>query len=122
MASKKSTVDFILEQIEEAAPVFAKKMFGEYGIYCDGKIVAFVCDDQLFIKPTSSGRTFIGNVVEGFPYPGAKPYLLISDELWNNRKWLTNLFKISAAELPLLTKKFTLTQKKKNDATTHFST
>lgn len=114
MASKKSTVDFILEQIEEAGSVFAKKMFGEYGVYCNERIVAFVCDDQLFVKPTSSGRKFIGNVVEGFPYPGAKPYLLISDELWNNRKWLTTLFKISAAELPLPTKKLFLAKKKKN--------
>jgi len=112
MASKKSTVDFILEQIEEAGSVFAKKMFGEYGIYCNGRIVAFVCDDQLFVKPTSSGRKFIGDVVEGFPYPGAKPYLLISDELWNNRKWLTTLFKISASELLLPTKKFALTKNK----------
>lgn len=112
MSSKKNTVDFILEQIEEAGSVFAKKMFGEYGIYCNERIVAFVCDDQLFVKPTTSGRAFIDDVVEGFPYPGAKPYLLISDELWNNRKWLTTLFKISAAELPLPTKKFSLIKKK----------
>lgn len=105
MASKKNNVDFILEQIAGAGSVFAKKMFGEYGIYYDDKFVAFVCDDQLFIKPTHSGRTFIGDVVEGYPYPGAKPYLLIPDELWNNSKWLTTLFEISAAELPLPTTK-----------------
>ena len=114
MASRKSTVDFILEQIEKAGPVFAKKMFGEYGIYCDGKIVALVCDDQLFVKPTCPGRNFIGTVTEGCPYPGAKPYLLISDELWNNHQWLTTLFKISAAELPLPPIKISRTKKKKS--------
>ena len=67
----------------------------------------------LFVKPTASGRTFIGNVVEEFSYPGAKSYLLISDELWNNRKWLTTLFKVSAAELLLPIKKFSLAKKKK---------
>ena len=112
MASRKSTVDFILEQIAEAGPVFAKKMFGEYGIYCDGRIVAFVCDDQLFVKPTPSGRMFIGDVTEGFPYTGAKLYLLISDELWNNSKWLTTLFKISAAELLLPSIKISRAKKK----------
>jgi DNA transformation protein len=40
MASQQSCVDFILEQIAEAGVVSAKKMFGEYGIYCDEKIVA----------------------------------------------------------------------------------
>ena len=40
MASNKTTVDFILDQIAAAGAVSAKKMFGEYGIYCDAKIVA----------------------------------------------------------------------------------
>lgn len=39
MASSQKIVDFILDQIKNAGTVHAKKMFGEYGIYCDGKIV-----------------------------------------------------------------------------------
>ncbi len=105
MASKQSTVDFILEQIAQAGRISAKKMFGEYGIYCDTKIVAFVCDDQLFVKPTSAGKAFIGKFVEGIPYPGAKPYLLISGERWDDNEWLTQLIKLSAAQLPLPKKK-----------------
>ena len=105
MASKQKTVDFILEQIAEAGTISAKKMFGEYGIYCDGKIVAWVCDDHLLVKPTSAGKAFIGEFVEGYPYPKAKPYLLIADEQWDDREWLTKLVKISAAELPLVEKK-----------------
>ena len=105
MTSRQSCVDFILEQIEEAGAVSAKKMFGEYGIYCNGKIVAFVCDDQLFVKPTVAGKTFIGEFAEGYPYPGSKPYLLISGEKWDDREWLATLIKISASELPLPQKK-----------------
>jgi DNA transformation protein len=101
MASSKSTVDFILEQIADSGTVIAKKMFGEYGIYCGEKIVAFVCDDQLFVKPTNAGRSFIGDVIEGYPYPGAKPYFLISGDLWEDHEWLSTLIKISANELPL---------------------
>lgn len=105
MASQQSCVDFILEQIAEAGVVSAKKMFGEYGIYCDGKIVALVCDDQLFVKPTTAGKEFMGTFVEGFPYPGAKPYLLIFGEKWDDSEWLANLIKASASELPLPQKK-----------------
>ena len=77
-------------------------MFGEYGIYCDGKIVALICDDQLFVKPTQTGRAFIGTcVAEKPPYVGAKPYLFISGEKWDDREWLSTLIKISAEELPL---------------------
>jgi TfoX/Sxy family transcriptional regulator of competence genes len=100
MTSRQSTVDFILEQISGAGTVSAKKMFGEYGVYCDGKIVALICDDRLFVKPTKAGRAFISNVIEACPYPGAKPYLLISGDRWDEHEWLTTLFKLSAEELP----------------------
>jgi TfoX/Sxy family transcriptional regulator of competence genes len=105
MATRQSTVDFILEQIEAAGNVCAKKMFGEFGIFCDEKMVAMVCDGQLFVKPTAAGREFVGDVVEGSPYPGAKPCLLISGDRWDDRAWLSNLMRISAAELPLPKKK-----------------
>lgn len=100
MASRESTVDFIIGQIQSAGDVRAKKMFGEYGIYCDGKMIAMVCDDQLFIKPTAGGRAFAGDIEEGHPYPGAKPCFLITGDRCEDRDWLTQLVRISAAELP----------------------
>lgn len=100
MASKQSTVDFIVDQVAEAGRVSAKKMFGEYAIYCNNKVIALVCDDQLFIKPTNAGKAFINNYVEGYPYPGAKPYLLISAELWDEQEWLSSLIQITALEVP----------------------
>lgn len=105
MASRRSTVDFILEQTSGSGKMSTKKMFGEYAVYCDGKVIALICDDQLFVKPTNAGRAFIGDCSEAPPYPGAKPYLLISGEKWEDHEWLTTLFKISADELPLPKKK-----------------
>ena len=69
MSSSQSTVDFIISQMLGAGDVSYKKMFGEYGIYCEGKMVASVCDDKLFVKPTMRGRAYIGDVVEESPYP-----------------------------------------------------
>lgn len=100
MSSQESTVDFILDQIRGAGAVHAKKMFGEYGVYCDGKMVALVCNDQLFVKPSAAGRAFIGESEEGCPYPGAKPCLLISGDQWDDADWLTQLIAISTAALP----------------------
>ena len=105
MASQQSTVDFIVEQIAKAGQVSARKMFGEYGIYCDGKMVALVCDDQLFVKPTTGGRALIGNVVEASPYKGAKPCFLIPGDRWDDADWLARLIALSAAELPAAIKK-----------------
>ncbi len=105
MASQQKTVDFILDQIAAAGVVSAKKMFGEYGLYCDGRMIALVCDDQLFVKPTPGGKAFIGEYAEGAPYPGAKPYLLISGDKWDDREWLVELIKLATAEIPLPQKK-----------------
>lgn len=100
MATQQRTVDFILEQLETVGDVSARKMFGEYAIYCGAKVVALVCDDQLFVKPTKAGKKFIGDVEEAPPYKGAKPSYLISGDLWEDADWLSELIKISAAELP----------------------
>lgn len=99
MASDKSFVDFIADQIENAGTITYKKMFGEYVIYSDGKIFALVCDNQLFIKPTGGGRSFIGDVVEAPPYPGAKLSFLIEDK-FEDREWISNLIRITVNELP----------------------
>lgn len=100
MATKQSTVDYILDQLAGAAGVSARKMFGEYALYCDGKVVALVCDDQLFVKPTTAGKAFIGQVKEAPPYKGAKPYYLISGDCWEDPDWLVELISMTASTLP----------------------
>ena len=105
MASQQSIVDYLIEQIADAGDVSARKMFGEYGVYCEGKIVALVCDDQFFVKPTRAGRAFIGEVEEAPPYAGAKPSFLVSEERWDDRRWLGELVRRTADELPLPKKK-----------------
>lgn len=105
MSSKQETVDLILKQMAAAGEVSARKMFGEYGIYCDGKMVATVCDDQLFVKPTAAGRALIGEVVEASAYPGAKPSFLIAASQYKDFRWLSELIRMTAQELPLPKKK-----------------
>lgn len=99
MASEKNFVDFVLDQIKNSGEITAKKMFGEYGIYSDGKLFGLICDNKLFIKPTNSGRKFIGNVVEAPPYEGAKSSFLIEDKI-EDSEWLSELVRISLKELP----------------------
>ncbi len=99
MATDKSFVEFIVDQIEHVGQVTFKKMFGEYAVYCNGKVVALVCDNQFFIKPTEGGRAFIGNALETPAYPGAKPSFLIDDRV-EDREWISNLIRITCEELP----------------------
>ena len=47
MASDLDFVEYVVDQMEGAGPVSYKKMFGEYAIYRQGKVVALICDNQL---------------------------------------------------------------------------
>lgn len=102
MASDQGFVGFVAEQMAGAGAITSRKMFGEYGIYCDGKLVALVCDDQLFVKPTGPGRELAaeaGETAEEPAYPGAKPSLLIRERL-DDAPWLARLTRATADALP----------------------
>lgn len=105
MATSKETMDYILDCIGMLPDLSSKKMFGEYGIWVEGKIVALVCDDQLFIKPNSAAKSFLETVEESPPYPGAKNYYRISEEVWEEPGYLAHLISISAQVLPVPKKK-----------------
>ncbi len=98
MASKIEFVEYIAEQLREAGTITYKKMFGEYGIYCNGKIFAVICDDQFYIKITEAGKEICPDLPEQPPYKGAKNYLLVEDV--ENREMLTKLVMATYAELP----------------------
>ena len=100
MSSQQKTVDYILEQCAGAGEMTAKKMFGEYGLYCDGKVFAFVGNDQLFLKPTEAGRAYIGDVTEAPAYEGSKMYFLIDGDRWDDADWMAGLVSATANELP----------------------
>ena len=100
MSSQQKTVDYLLEQCAQAGAMTARKMFGEYGLYCDAKVVAFICDDQLFIKPTEAGRAYLGAVTEAEAYPGSKMYFLVEGDHWDDADWLAGLVGATADDLP----------------------
>jgi TfoX/Sxy family transcriptional regulator of competence genes len=102
MASQQGTVDYILEQIAGAGEVSARHMFGEYGVYCDGRIVALICNDQFYLKPTDAGRALLGAAVNEQPaYSGAKPSFRIAGERWDDAEWMAELVRVTTAVLPL---------------------
>ena len=100
MATDASTVHYICDQAGFGPRLTYRKMFGEYALYLDEKVVAFVCDDQLFLKPTAEGREFLGEVQLAPPYPGAKDYFLLIDELEDPER-LRGVLRVTADALPL---------------------
>lgn len=100
MATEQSTVDFILDQLEPL-PVRTRAMFGEFALYCDEKVVAFICDDTLFLKQTETGAELASGADTGPPYPGAKKdYLIIDGDRIEKRESFQKLIRETAHALP----------------------
>ncbi len=98
MASTREFVDYICDQLDGAGDIFARKMFGEYAVYCNGKVIGLICDDQLFVKITEVGKTLIDAPLTAPPYEGAKPYFLIDNI--DDRSFLIELIRETCKELP----------------------
>ena len=79
MASHQDFVDYVAEQLREAGAICSRKMFGEYGLYCDGIFFAVICDDQLFVKVTPAWEAAFPQLPKAPPYEGARDYILVED-------------------------------------------
>lgn len=98
MSSKPEFVEYVAEQCRGAGEITCKKMFGEYGLYCNGKIFALVCDDQFFVKITDEVKADHPELPEKPPYEGAKNYFLVEDV--DDRDFLTELVTATYNALP----------------------
>ena len=100
MASDLETVAYIADQSGLGARLAYKRMFGEYALYLNTKVVAFVCDNKLFLKPTDAGRALLGSPTEAPAYPGSKNYFLLEHEL-DDPVLLRKAFEVTESVLPL---------------------
>lgn len=100
MATHQDFVEYVHSQSGLGDALSWRKMFGEYALYVDGKVVAFACGDQLFLKPTAHGRSLLRTVAEHPPYPGARLHFRI-DEALDDRELLRRLLLATAEALPL---------------------
>lgn len=100
MASTPDFITFVCDQASRFGRPTYRRMFGEYAVYWDGKVVALVCDNQLYLKPTARGRRLLDAPVEAHPFPGSTPWWLVVDGL-EDGGWLSQLFVATASELPV---------------------
>ena len=98
MASNADFVQYIADQCAGAGEITVKKMFGDYGIYCDGKIFGLICDDCFYLKPTEVVRGMLRTVELRPPYDGAKDYFLIADV--DDHEYLSMLVSETCKALP----------------------
>lgn len=99
MASSLEFVEYVCSQIGGAGDISYKKMFGEYGIYCDGKVIGVVCDNQLFVKKTAAGAAVYPDCGEAAPYTGAKAHFVIDSV--DDQELMAKFIRATWEELPM---------------------
>ncbi|QEA12956.1 TfoX/Sxy family protein [Comamonas flocculans] len=99
MATSTQFIDHLTEQLALGDRFTVRKMFGEYALYLDGKVVALACDNSLFVKPSEAGTRLAPTLPRRPPYPGAKAYP-VADELLDCPQALQELLVQTALLMP----------------------
>ena len=81
MSTRADTITDLTDALADLPGLRAAKMFGEYALYLDAKVVALVCDDLLYIKPSPGALALIANPTMAPPYPGAKLHICLEGAL-----------------------------------------
>lgn len=97
MSSTPEFVQFVAEQLSLAGHIAYRRLFGEYGLYCDGQFFGTVEDNQLFIKITEPGGQLLGEPIIASPHEGARLYLI---EALDDRLFLAELVRVTCQALP----------------------
>ena len=105
MATSKETVEFILAKLRDRERFSARAMFGEYALYAEGKVVALVCDDLLFVKILPASNRLEKLCEKGAPYPGAKPHYIVEEGQLGTMEDLPVILAAIASSLPMAKKK-----------------
>ncbi|MBR5741687.1 MAG: TfoX/Sxy family protein [Firmicutes bacterium] len=98
MASSKSYLDFVTDQLSGLDGVTFKPMMGEYIIYYQGRIVGGIYDDRLLVKQTEAADWLMPDAAHETPYEGAKEMLLV--DRVDDREFLEMLLTEMYPELP----------------------
>lgn len=99
MSSSPQLVQYIADQLSGAGNISYRKMFGEYGMYCNGKIFALVCGDMLLVKITDAGRALAPHLeTAAIPGYSEKKFFLVEDI--DDRDFLINFVTETCRELP----------------------
>lgn len=100
MATEKAFLDYVIEQIALGERLTHKRLFGEFALYVDDKVVAFVCDNSLFIKPSQAVIRLAPDLPMRPPYPGASNYP-VADELLDDSDAIRRMILETAVLMPM---------------------
>ena len=97
MASSKDYLQFILDQLFDLPEISYRQMMWEYILYFHWKIIGWIYDNRLLLKPTEKVKNLVKNLEMQIPYPWAKPMIYVYNV--DNSDHLKRLFEITYQNL-----------------------
>ena len=97
MASSKDYLQFISDQLQDLQKISYRQMMWEYILYFHWKIIGWIYDNRLLLKPTEKVKNLIKNFEMQIPYPWAKPMIYVDNV--DNPDYLRNLINTTYNEL-----------------------
>ena len=79
MATTKDYLQYILDQISDLENITYRQMMGEYILYYNWKIIWWIYDNRLLLKPTNKVKKLINNLEMQIPYPWAKEMIYVDN-------------------------------------------
>ena len=79
MASSKDYLQFILDQLSDLPEISYRQMMWEYILYFHWKIIGWIYDNRLLLKPTEKVKEIIKDIEMQIPYPWAKPMIYVDN-------------------------------------------
>lgn len=97
MATTKDYLQYILDQISDLDNITYRQMMGEYILYYNWKIIWWIYDNRLLLKPTNKVKKLINNLEMQIPYPWAKEMIYVDNV--DNSDYLMELINETYNEL-----------------------
>ena len=79
MATTKDYLQFILDQLSGLSSITYRQMMWEYILYYNWKIVGWIYDNRLLLKPTNAVKELVDILEMQIPYPWAKSMIYIDN-------------------------------------------
>ena len=99
MATSTEYALFVENQFRGLDGFSMRRMFGEYAIYLQGRVLGFLCDEMILLQDTPTSRRLLPEAERRELFPGSKLFVVFPDE--SNSHLLKSVSQAMWEELPI---------------------
>ena len=91
--------EYVRERFSAVGDIVIRSMMGGYLVYFNGKLIGDICDNELFLKRTTTSDRLLADSELRYPYEGSKTLMHVFDR-FEDTDLIAELLEGMYAELP----------------------